>query len=900
MRDTQKLTFRSCTISQKLLEFRSGVFSFASRVISAVMLSALYAIAQSPADLLTEADHLADSFNLFEARPLYRRAEVGFRLAGDARNELNAKLGGLRYDVQLGSYIESRQEVQQILTTPLVRRDPILKIKALGLLGLIDLNLNTRLAFNDWTSLLGTANGIGDAKWVNRANGYLGIVSGLNGDSGSAAKALFQAISNAERLGDIPGELIFGIWLANGMTTNGMGDGALHVLDRVEASAKKNGYVDMPVLFSIAKVRALSSSKDSSSRNEAKTLLQGTLTHARREGILGAQADLLSQAGQIALEENDISQAQRSFGEQVRVAKQASLPAMAADGYLHLSQIYRGQLNGRQAELAIDQGIEAVRSAQESYDLPRFVAEKAEVQLALGHIKAADALYEQAARLIEGLLVNCPSSRTKSSMIGSLSDIYLGHFRVAWNYLHDGPKAFRIIESARGRALVNTLSSSERIETQVEISSADAAISRLQKTLLHQRLDPSSTQKVLAQLDRAYDNAYPSEYKKNRKEMEIIQRQPVSLDGLRRQLRPGEVFVEYVLDAKCSYAIQVTNLGLTIHSLPGRSEIDQLAKKFLAAIVGTTDSSGLGKALYNYVLAPVIAEKSASIVIVPDGSLHSIPFEALVDPKGAYAAQRLTISAAPSASVYLALKTTPRARAATKPFLGIAYSPEPKHELASSSTRGLFDSRGTNLSSLPFAREEIVTAAGTLGPGTVILEGDAATETAFKAQPLQDFKIIHLAAHAVGNEVEPDRAALILGTGTGADDGLWQAREIRRTRLSADVVVLSACETGVGRLQGQEGVMNLARAFLTAGAKSVVASLWSVEDRSTATLMESFYHHLAAGLNVSEALRQAQLDFIRDYGARAYPYLWAGFRIIGDGTRRIDFETNKIVIRSAR
>ena len=94
-----------------------------------------------------------------------------------------------------------------------------------------------------------------------------------------------------------------------------------------------------------------------------------------------------------------------------------------------------------------------------------------------------------------------------------------------------------------------------------------------------------------------------------------------------------------------------------------------------------------------------------------------------------------------------------------------------------------------------------------------------------KSEPLADFKVIHLAAHGVSDEVEPDRAALVLASGSDSEDGLWQAREIRRARMNADVVVLSACETGSGRLQGQEGVMNLASAFLTAGARSVVASL---------------------------------------------------------------------------
>ena len=82
-----------------------------------------------------------------------------------------------------------------------------------------------------------------------------------------------------------------------------------------------------------------------------------------------------------------------------------------------------------------------------------------------------------------------------------------------------------------------------------------------------------------------------------------------------------------------------------------------------------------------------------------------------------------------------------------------------------------------------------------------------------------------------------DHSAVVLAAGNGSEDGLWQAREIRQSRLNADVVVLSACETGVGRLEGQEGIMNLARAFLAAGAKSVVASLWEVDDRSTTTFI---------------------------------------------------------------
>ncbi|MHB8656231.1 MAG: CHAT domain-containing protein, partial [Terriglobia bacterium] len=114
-----------------------------------------------------------------------------------------------------------------------------------------------------------------------------------------------------------------------------------------------------------------------------------------------------------------------------------------------------------------------------------------------------------------------------------------------------------------------------------------------------------------------------------------------------------------------------------------------------------------------------------------------------------------------------------------------------------------------------------------------------------------------------------------------------QVREIRSLSLNADLVTLSACDTGVGRLQGEEGIANLVRAFLFAGAKSVVASLWAANDISTTTLMQHFYRHLADGEDKGTALRNAKLDLIKEFGDQALPFYWAGFVMVGDGSKSI-------------
>jgi CHAT domain-containing protein len=124
----------------------------------------------------------------------------------------------------------------------------------------------------------------------------------------------------------------------------------------------------------------------------------------------------------------------------------------------------------------------------------------------------------------------------------------------------------------------------------------------------------------------------------------------------------------------------------------------------------------------------------------------------------------------------------------------------------------------------------------------------------------------------------------VLGTSsTLQEEGLLQVREIRDLSLRADLVTLSACDTGSGRLLGQAGIASLERTFLLAGGKSVLASLWTADDIFTTALMRRFYQHLADGQDKGAALRQAKLDLLQKFGDSALPIYWAGFVLVGDG-----------------
>src|SRR5262249_34839167 len=142
--------------------------------------------------------------------------------------------------------------------------------------------------------------------------------------------------------------------------------------------------------------------------------------------------------------------------------------------------------------------------------------------------------------------------------------------------------------------------------------------------------------------------------------------------------------------------------------------------------------------------------------------------------------------------------------------------------------------------------------------------------------------ILHIACHGLIDNQDPLASALALSPEGAEDDGLLRAFEVmEKMRLRADLVVLSACETGLGEETRHEGIVGLTRAFQYAGARSVVGSLWSIADASTARLMAEFYRNLKAGVAKDEALRRAQVALIRskEYG---HPFYWAPFLLVGD------------------
>jgi CHAT domain-containing protein/tetratricopeptide (TPR) repeat protein len=841
--------------------------------------------ATDPEALLKEADRLAELGNLNRARDLYAEAETLFGQNGDRAKMFHAKFGRLRRDVEKGPYDSYLQLIAESLIDPVVSADPLLQIRGLSVQGLIHMNLDGKAARKDWTTIAELAQKIGDDKWANRARGQLGLVAGAEGDYATALTSLVTAIQKARALGDLTAEIYFRTFLGNGLVANNRPEQALPMFDDAIALGTKSADSGYPIMPVIGKVRALRAMKN---RDEALRLIEESLRYSREHQILGAQAELLVQAGLIAFDAKEYSVAQAAYLEAANVARTASLPRMLAAALGNLVDVYSAKGDAKAALRMADEAIATVRQPGEIYDLPSYLARKAELEAKFGRLNEARLIYEEARQLIEGMLVNMPSSPARSSLIAVMSRVYMGQFKLAAARPGGVARAFEIIETARGRSVADSLRFGAHRPGDAP-SPAELKIIGVQRRIRYSRT-PAEMRRLLFELGRVELELAGFESPRNRKsfqDMALLGSKPVPLNFLERQLAPDEAILEYVLDEPSSYCIKIRRTGSSIHSLEGKRTIEAAVDAVVGAIKRKEAFQEKARQLHRLLLSGTSSAATRRLIIVPDGKLHTMPFAALIDSDGRYLIESTTIGYAPSGTVLSVVRGNGRADGPLKPLFALASSPDgARQSKGVSTTRGFFEEVGSKLGPLPFAREEVATIGNAAGPNSVLLVDPQASEAELKRQALDRFKIIHIVAHAIISEKDPERSGLLLQPGSASEDGLWQPREIRRQRLQADLVTLSACQTAVGKLEGQEGVINLARTFLAAGAGSVAASLWMVDDRSTATLMGKFYTKLSKGKNVSDALRDAQLEMIQDFGKEFPPYYWAGFSVIGDGTQR--------------
>jgi CHAT domain-containing protein/Tfp pilus assembly protein PilF len=470
---------------------------------------------------------------------------------------------------------------------------------------------------------------------------------------------------------------------------------------------------------------------------------------------------------------------------------------------------------------------------------------------------------------------------------------------------------FSLVEKAKARAFLESVR-----EAQINIEDSDLPI-------LKERQQAIS--KIISELSRTLMNGISAGGRRDalKNELELEEEEYVRLisdikaaermreDGWREEtcrlsdiqrlsIDEGAILLEYFLGEQESYLILISPASARLHVLPGRGKIESSLRAYLKLISDRSSDSRAGFAAAERIgqeLLPLAMDetlrKASAIIVIPDGILHYLPFEAvrIRDESGSkYLIEQMTISYCPSASALAVLKSQAGPGQWKKDMLVVS---GPTYAQKSSRIDGLiFDHQDRSgmtspmeeieWSALPFSEREVVGIAKLYPPGRVdVLVGAAADESAIKKLPLKEYRIIHFACHGILDQRYPFRSALILSsTDKAVDDGYLQTREIYGLAMNADLVVLSACQSSRGVLEGSEGPMTLARPFFFAGARSVIGSLWPINDKATVVLMNVFYRSLIGGSSTGEALRHAKNQMLATRWA--HPYFWAGFMLEGN------------------
>ncbi|MEW6735515.1 MAG: CHAT domain-containing protein [Acidobacteriota bacterium] len=416
----------------------------------------------------------------------------------------------------------------------------------------------------------------------------------------------------------------------------------------------------------------------------------------------------------------------------------------------------------------------------------------------------------------------------------------------------------------------------------------------------------------------------------------LTQPQSLSLKEIQEQvLDQDTLLLEYALGKESSYLWAVTTNSISSYKLPKRDEIEALAKtvyQLLSTVdnVSTndkiTDLEAITK-LSQIILEPVAKQLGKKrLLIVSDGVLHYIPFAALLLPtntstrKGKGSVTNSTplflnheIINEPSASTLAILRRELAGRPSATKIVAVLADPvfssddtrvkrlpnrvtnsnvqptQPVTELIKelSLARSLFDvdGRGT-LARLVFSRDEAkaITSLVNAGEYKEALDFDANLTTATSAD-LSQYRYLHFASHGLINSKHPELSGIVLSQVDEhgkSRNGMLQLADIYNLKLSADLVVLSACRTGLGKEVDGEGLVGLTRGFMYAGAARVMASLWDIDDRATAKLIEHFYHGLIKKkLRPAAALQKAQRTMWKS-GTYRFPYYWAGLQLSGE------------------
>lgn len=538
-----------------------------------------------------------------------------------------------------------------------------------------------------------------------------------------------------------------------------------------------------------------------------------------------------------------------------------------------------------------------------------------------GNLPAAAAAIEEALRIVESIRPKVATQRQRVSFFASRREYYDFFIDLQMRLRESDPAGGHLAaalaqsEKARARGLLDLLAEGQ-IDVRRGISpelkrredEIENRISLLQGDLLDDLArEGEQAARIEADLDQAEEERERIEWEIQREHPHYSafrNPEPLSPERIQALLDPRTALLEYTVGKDSSYLFVVTADRLEGFRLPPAAELDGLVETLRSTLEdpGRKHRSRYIETawqLYEILLAPAreVLRDKPHLIVSPDGPLLLLSFEALLtstESAGSgyaglpYLIREKSVTYVPSASVLAELRVPEAAPAAAGAglFLGFA---DPAYERPSSASTAADTASAGPLAGLLaprrllHSRDELLEISSMFPPGQVrsYFDRDASEENVKSNPDLRNAFWLHFAVHGFVDEARPEYSGLVLSLdGDPKENGLLQVYEIFNLDLAADLVVLSACDTALGKNVRGEGLLGVSRAFLYAGAASVAVSLWQVADESTSELMVRFYRHLIATGDKAQALRLSKLELIQE-GRYDRPYYWAPFILIG-------------------
>jgi len=495
-----------------------------------------------------------------------------------------------------------------------------------------------------------------------------------------------------------------------------------------------------------------------------------------------------------------------------------------------------------------------------------------------------------------------------------------------WRNKDNGPsnkteEIFYTVERAKARAFLETLGETImdfRGRLNPSLEKKENEISSRISAIIQQiaQKDLSSSKRVdLQKRLKRFEDEYLNFISRIRVEVpdtaNLVFPLPLRAKEAQEWLLDGKTAIlEYFLGEKHSLLFLMTKKTLDIFPLPPRKEIERSINAYIKLLSDPPKGEWTGalgaKRLSRDLLFPamkILPQSVERLIFIPDGALWYLPFDTLaIIPADASSGEdflisKYTVSYAHSCSSLFFLKERKKkdryARsllAFGNPLLPSDRASDGRNKISLASIlKETYEGQGFDFSSLPQSDREIkeISSFFSKNDRTICLHREASKDM-IKNISLEDYQIIHFACHGFIDEKIPYRSALVLSWDEHSrEEGFLQAREIANLRLAAELVVLSACETGTGHIEKGEGILGLTRSFFYSGARSVVSANWKIGDRATAMFMRDFYYYLSQNNDKAQALRLAKLDLLKS--KYFHPFYWAPFALHGESCSRLDF-----------